>query len=204
MKFFDKVVALVIFVNFGIFVRLYSILTVFRQKKHPKIATDPLNRCSILQICLGHLECILIFPKKLLVKMRYGDVRKVLRLCSLFTIFAVQKPRKKLSQVFKESVASDNFFFTVWITCSAFSQNCQLRFYCHICMYFLGNVHFLWWFLPRLAVFSTWPKSRDKKISVKVMWDKLNIFFLFKTQVKVFDKFVSYITYCKLLDMFYS
>ena len=42
--------------------------------------------------------------------MRYGDVRKVLRLCSLFTIFAVQKPRKKSSQVFKESVASDNCF----------------------------------------------------------------------------------------------
>ena len=114
MKFFDKVVSLVIFVNFGIFVRLYSILMVFRQKKHPKIATDPLNRCSILQICLGHLEHILIFPKKLLVKMRYGYFRKVLRLCWLFTIFTVQKTRKKSSQVFKEKVASEIFFFSLF------------------------------------------------------------------------------------------
>ena len=61
-----------------------------------KIFTGPINGCGTVWIWLYPLDYILKLPTILLVKVCFGHFRIFLRLCSLFTIFALQKP-----QVFK-------------------------------------------------------------------------------------------------------
>ena len=82
------------------------------------------------------LDYIIRFPTRLLFKLCFGDFRIFLRLLSLFTIFARQKP------------------------------------------------------------------SENHHKSLKVVWYKPNLILLFKIHVNVFDKFVFYITYCKLQGIF--
>ena len=58
-----------------LFLKLYSVLTMFSPQKHPKIVTGPLNGYGIvwIRVCSEHL---LRIPAKLLVKLRFRDFQK--------------------------------------------------------------------------------------------------------------------------------
>ena len=68
------------------------IFTVFSSQKAHKNCPVPSNGCDSLQIFLFPLDSILRFPKKLLVKLCFGNFQMFLGICSLFIIFAPQKP----------------------------------------------------------------------------------------------------------------
>ena len=93
-----------------IFLRLYSVLTVFFVPKAPK------NRDRAHKWVWHCLNTIMSFRKfwtKLLANLCFENFWIFLKFCLLFQIFAPQNPHKKSSQVFEKGVASDKFTFTV-------------------------------------------------------------------------------------------
>ena len=82
-------------------------LRCFRPKKHPKIITGPLNKCNILKTCLLPLQYIIKFSLKLLFKLCFGNFQILLGFC--FTIFALQKPLKIITGLWKRCDVCQNY-----------------------------------------------------------------------------------------------
>ena len=112
LRFSTKLLVTLFLSYLLIFLRLCSVLIVLSPQKYPKIVTGTWNGWGIGWIWLCPLDYILTFPTKLLAKLRFRDFRIFLRLYSPLTIFASQKPQKKvITGLWKRHGIRKSYFF---------------------------------------------------------------------------------------------